>query len=279
MYRFSIASRNISPKKKFTKLIAVVLILFSFLGSTFAQTYSIRVAYRTNLRATHSLDAALVETVPAGAFLYVFGSHNRWLKIERRGTFVWMAEWVAHERVDADLPAPAPSDIDNCCFVDRHCQTDQEWTDGYWAYQNNQCGTPQSTTPIAPGITFTGREGLPPIFGDEAFINAVTEGFNYLRNYRPNWFNFVSIIDEVKLQPDRCGGSLAAAACAGVPLNVVYFTSYVMENNTTAYGIASLLIHEACHLHQWREGRGDGYAHDVEGYEAECFAKQRRAGL
>ena len=31
-------------------------------------------------------------------------------------------------------------DIDNCCFVDRQCHTDQEWTDGYHAFQNNQCG-------------------------------------------------------------------------------------------------------------------------------------------
>ena len=33
-------------------------------------------------------------------------------------------------------------DIDNCCFVDRQCQTDQDWTDGYFAFQNNQCSAP-----------------------------------------------------------------------------------------------------------------------------------------
>jgi len=31
------------------------------------------------------------------------------------------------------------SDIDNCCFIDRQCQSDQQWKDGYWAFQNNQC--------------------------------------------------------------------------------------------------------------------------------------------
>ncbi len=31
------------------------------------------------------------------------------------------------------------SGTDNCCFVDRQCSTDQEWTDGYWAFQHNQC--------------------------------------------------------------------------------------------------------------------------------------------
>ncbi len=32
--------------------------------------------------------------------------------------------------------------IDNCCFVDRQCQSDQDWVNGYWAFQNNQCSAP-----------------------------------------------------------------------------------------------------------------------------------------
>ncbi len=41
------------------------------------------------------------------------------------------------------------SDIDNCCFIDRQCQTDQQWTDGYWAFQNNQCPAPAPSQPLA----------------------------------------------------------------------------------------------------------------------------------
>ncbi len=29
--------------------------------------------------------------------------------------------------------------VDNCCFVNRQCNTDSEWTDGYWAYHRNEC--------------------------------------------------------------------------------------------------------------------------------------------
>ena len=29
------------------------------------------------------------------------------------------------------LAAGSASDIDNCCFVDRQCHSDQEWVDGY----------------------------------------------------------------------------------------------------------------------------------------------------
>ena len=39
-------------------------------------------------------------------------------------------------------PASASEVIDNCCFVGWQCATDEEWTNGYWAFQNNQCGAP-----------------------------------------------------------------------------------------------------------------------------------------
>ena len=38
--------------------------------------------------------------------------------------------------------ASAPTVINNCCFIGWQCATDEEWTSGYWAFQNNLCGTP-----------------------------------------------------------------------------------------------------------------------------------------
>ena len=32
--------------------------------------------------------------------------------------------------------------VDNCCFVDRLCTTGEDWVNGYWAYQYNQCAAP-----------------------------------------------------------------------------------------------------------------------------------------
>ena len=46
------------------------------------------------------------------------------------------------------------SDIDNCCFVDRQCSSDQQWIDGYWAFQNKQCtapAQPAQSQPVASG--------------------------------------------------------------------------------------------------------------------------------
>ena len=114
-----------------------------FLGCAIvsAQGWSIRVASWTNLRASNSLSASIVETVSGGTTLSVLGEVNRWLRISRNGRELWMASWVNHSRVETTQQAQTQTTgpVDNCCFVDRQCSTDQEWTAGYWAYQNGQC--------------------------------------------------------------------------------------------------------------------------------------------
>ena len=49
----------------------------------------------------------------------------------------------------------------NCCGIDRNCTTDKEWSDGFWAFQNNQCGAPAQMTqiqqPVQPAQPATGQ--------------------------------------------------------------------------------------------------------------------------
>ncbi len=45
------------------------------------------------------------------------------------------------------LAALVSAQIDNCCFVDRQCSSDQDWSDGYWAFQNGQCAAPAQSQP------------------------------------------------------------------------------------------------------------------------------------
>ncbi len=130
-------------------LVAATLAMCVLFGVVSAQTYSIRVTYHTNLRASFSLESAFIETVPPGTTLQVVGNNNRWLRINRNGNDVWMADWVPYTRVDGSeaTPEQATGNIDNCCFVDRQCQRDQDWIDGYWAFQNNQCVAPAQSQP------------------------------------------------------------------------------------------------------------------------------------
>ena len=47
-------------------------------------------------------------------------------------------------------PQPvASSEIDNCCFLDWQCASDDDWVTGYWAFQNNQCVMPTDSQPQA----------------------------------------------------------------------------------------------------------------------------------
>ena len=41
--------------------------------------------------------------------------------------------------------ASAPVTVDNCCFVDRLCHSEADWTAGFYAYQNGQC-------PVSSGV-------------------------------------------------------------------------------------------------------------------------------
>ena len=124
------------------RLFAAV-VLFIFAAAISAQTYSVRVTYNTNLRTSYSLESAIIANARAGTTVLVVGSFGRWFEINRDGNEVWMANWVPYTRVEGQ---EAPSDIDNCCFVDRQCQSDTDWTNGYWAYQRNECSVTTAIT-------------------------------------------------------------------------------------------------------------------------------------
>ena len=89
------------------------------------------------MRVGPSLNNEISEIALAGAILHVSGSQGSWLQISRNGKQLWLADWVGYTHLENSQTGPA--DIDNCCFVNRQCNTDQEWIDGYWAYQRNEC--------------------------------------------------------------------------------------------------------------------------------------------
>ena len=145
------------------RLFAAMISVFFLCVVATAQDYTIRVTFNTNLRDTYSLEGNVVESAPAGATLHVVGQFGRWLTINRNGNEVWMASWVSHTRVESatqtQTTTQVASNIDNCCFVDRQCNNDQEWMDGYWAFQNGQCTAPstsQEQTPSQPAGNETG---------------------------------------------------------------------------------------------------------------------------
>ena len=277
------------------KLLAAIVSVLLFHSIAFAQTYSIRVTNNTNLRAWYSLDSAIVETAQAGVTLDVMGSHNRWLRIDRSGNDVWMADWVAYTRVEDSVPTSATqsqtqtqtaASIDNCCFVDRQCSSDQDWTDGYWAFQNGQCAAPArrqtgaSTQPVSadaatvdnccfigwqcateddwlngfqayqtnqckhPGIALEGSPG---------FILQMENALDMLRDRASYWYDYVVRgLDRIRQTPPEVigvhvGGRLFDLDYSDDPPPGVSYDSHTTHD-------ASMLVHEACHVHRYEAG-------------------------
>ena len=141
--------------KYFASLIAIFLLA----AIASAQGYSIRANRGLNLRAAPSLSADIAATIRSGAILQVVDHVGKWLKITQAGREIWLADWVNYSRVD-ETPAQTAtsSTVNNCCFVDRQCDSDQKWTAGYWAFQNGQCPASTSSqsgaaTPATSGET------------------------------------------------------------------------------------------------------------------------------
>lgn len=134
------------------RLILIVLVMFALCSVAAAQDYFIRTEGRVDLRdAPGDLPQSnIIEIAPMGTVLQVVSEQDGWLKINRNGTYLWMASYLYHSRMDNSQQAQTlsqSSPIDNCCSIDRQCDTDQEWTDGYHAYQVGQCDGPVRSQP------------------------------------------------------------------------------------------------------------------------------------
>ena len=235
-----------------TKLLTalIALLLMSSLAS--AQSYDIRIASNTNLRAAASLQAPIVERARAGTRLHVTGSFNRWLRIDRNGSESWMADWVRHQRVEDVTPVATESEstttIDNCCFVDRQCSSNQEWVDGYWAFQNQQCSAPaQSQLPASHGVV---------IEGSESFVYIIGQALDFLKERAPTWYAYVTTgLDRIR------EGSQTTQGAVNVYSRTYTAHPDVTIDGTNVWSLAGLvrrMAHEACHVHRYEAGLEHG---------------------
>ena len=220
-----------------TKLLASLAAVFILANLAAAQGYYIRITNNTNLRASHSLKAAVSETASAGSTLHVIGAFNRWLKIDRSGDEMWMADWVAYTLVEDGGDQTQSPKIDNCCFVDRQCTTDQEWTDGYWAFQNNQCVTPaQAPAGNRHGIIIEGSAG---------FIDWVDTALYRLKVRSPQWYAYVtSGLNTVREVPTGEGVHALMHERAAT-LSTLSVFMWDDDREAGLAWLASVLVHEA----------------------------------
>ncbi len=297
--KLSIPRRLLKVGTGVKRAIAILFLLIAAGFTASAQNYSVRVVHRTYLRATHSLEARIVDTAMAGTTLSVTGNQGDWLRIDWKGREVWMADWVALERVETPPPT-ITSDVNNCCFIDRQCASDAEWVDGYWAFQSNQCGAP--TTPLTTVATETSipasevtnccqlgwtcnsdgdwqtghqafqagqcqHQGI-EIEGPAFFLDRLHSVLDLIRSRSPHWYGYIiGGLSKVRYDPNarRSAVDLWAQTWHVPPSRVERWGDDV--------SIVGSLTHEACHVQIYLAGQK---AWDLQG-ERDCLAAQLAA--
>ncbi len=237
-----------------SKCIAMLVASLLLFGFASAQEYSIRANRGLNLRSGPGLDADIADTVTSGAVLQVVGKSGSWLKINRSGNEVWLADWVNFSRIENGDPAPVRQPtalIDNCCFVDRQCQSDQEWINGYWAFQNNQCLS--ATQSPAPALS------RPLIEGSDVFARQIGATLDLLQNTAPEWYDYViSGMDRIVEVPSLSDNPSSCIGGAHSPGKMVSAHTGCTFTSTTCWSQrmwwVGLLAHEACHIHTYEAG-------------------------
>lgn len=273
-------------KKKLILLMIAVCVLPAVAS---AQSYSIQVTYNTNLRASSSLEARIIETARAGTTLHVEGSRDRWLQINRNGNQVWMASWVGHTRVNGavspvNTQPQATTNVDNCCFVDRQCNSDHEWTDGYWAFQNGQCAAPVQAQTLTQSVSVDDGQADNCCFlgwqcntndewasgfhqhrlgqcehrgvsleGSEQFKAKMSAGLRLLRDRTPHWYSYT--LDGLAKVQEMPGIRIRVTASNGL---LRWGTDTGVLRRGRPASIGALLAHEACHVHRGRSGQQIG---------------------
>ena len=197
------------------RLFAVIAAAFAFCSIASAQAYLIRAEGRNNLRSCAGLGCRVVETVSVGTVLEVVGEYNRWLKINRNGEEVWMANWIDYTRVD-----PSQS---------KH-----------------------------PGVI---------IEGSEDFIAWVEAALDMLKDNAPEWYVYADNgLNKVVEHLDSVG--------VDVERKIFYYHRRTPEVdfNRDVVWLATVLVHEACHV--YRDQAGFPYGTVEEAFREEVVCQQ-----
>ena len=270
-----------------------------------------------NIRQSQSTNSPVVRKAAAGDSFPVSsstqGSRYCWLDIPPG----WMA-WTL--RVSANPPggttAPAaeqatqPPNIDNCCFVNRQCQTDREWVNGYWAFQRNEC--PVSTTTTEPTTSqpitqtrsqvdnccFTGWQ----CSGDDEWVrgywayrnnqceaghprsssirhgNLIIEGSETFQIWVNDGLDLLrrrapQWYNYVLNATRKVKERPAESGAFVITASATHHTAWDPNhypNHLNIFTIAHEMVHEACHIYQHRRGDSREQVHQ----EKECIEKE-----
>ena len=261
------------------KLIKTLAVVLSCLlcSVTSGQSIYVRVDSQTNLRDDNSLDGAILETVPAETILRIIGWRDHWLRVMHGSERAWMADWVNYSLLQsgADAEATTPlSQTENCCALEWQCPDQRARTSGYWAYRFDRCkrtDTYLTTDYSTNNCCFLGescprdqhwRDGYASfqdadcelrgiqIDASDEFKLRMYRAIAMLKDRAPAWYAYtINGLDRIREVSDFMP--------AGAYVEYRRFDEVASEVFVDSPGegpivwVASVLVHEACHVHMY----------------------------
>ncbi len=249
---------------------ALLMFMLALTGSAQkADEYYISVSYNTNLRAAPSIRSPRVDLVVASQVLVVVGEVGDWLKIDRLGAEMYMANWVPYRRVGGGTQVSTQ-------FADLSCENGPQWIQrenfpkgGYWLFTqgHRSCKvtvrSPLSEMPAEAFVDF-GREVS--VEGSAEIVDQVNKALDWLMEKEPEWNAFVSnaVNKIIGYEPDSKYDTVSGDAYVHPHLKIMFISRYAAfgSSGPPVQQLATVLVHEACHVYQVETGMklaGDEY--------------------
>ena len=203
-----------------------------------------------NIRSRASTSSSVVAKARAGDEFAVASSRRGmtwcWLKISEG----WLANTSRVQSTKPARPAAKPVasqavNVDNCCFIDRHCESEEQWKDGYYAVRNKQCSLPTNTSAKAA------TPGRPRLEGSRTFIQFIESTLDLLEARTTHWYRYVVDQTSVIIEGDPYGPGICGAHVHTGARRVT------VDRDCQTWSIwqmAPILVHEACHVHHHDRG-------------------------
>ncbi len=155
-------------------------------------------------------------------------------------------------------PVSIPAGAGNCCQVGWACGAEHEWIFGQWAFQHNRCSPSKRLPPFPPAGPYSHHGHIRIIELSAGFTDYVNRGFELLRAHVPHYYRYVvNAISEVR-ECHNCGSGVEGATGKTSFHHGPFSPAKPLKDPQDIYTMAEFLVHEACHVYQYHEGRGVG---------------------
>ena len=173
-------------------------------------------------------------------------------------------EWQSVVREQPALWGRAIS-LDQVGF--RFVQDSKRFAGNCWAQVPSDVGRWRFGWLLAENLTAV---RIPSIYGDELFTAQINDGLEYLASKAPRWLLYVTQY-EYRIEPTKPGETTSKAEWPAKIVRI-HEDAFVSEQE-----LATHLVHEACHIHQFEDGRfplSEVVTHGVVRMEQECIARE-----